>query len=126
MAQGTVKWFNADKGYGFIAPDDGTDDVFVHHSAIQADGYRSLQENQRVEYTGLLGTQGPAGRAGPAALSRSASSSSLSHRLRGVTAWSAWRTGPGSAAVAGRSPRARRRRLPRREMTPRPYLSCVT
>src|SRR6266566_1335142 len=51
MAQGTVKWFNADKGYGFIAPDDGTDDVFVHHSAIQADGYRSLQENQRVEYT---------------------------------------------------------------------------
>jgi len=44
VAQGTVKWFNADKGYGFIAPDDGTADVFVHHSAIQADGYRSLQE----------------------------------------------------------------------------------
>jgi cold shock protein len=51
MAQGTVKWFNADKGFGFIAPDDGTADVFVHHSAIMADGYRSLQENQRVEYT---------------------------------------------------------------------------
>ena len=48
MAEGTVKWFNADKGYGFIAPDDGTADVFVHHSAIQADGFRSLQENQRV------------------------------------------------------------------------------
>ena len=47
MAQGTVKWFNADKGFGFIAPDDGTADVFVHHSAIQADGYRTLQENQR-------------------------------------------------------------------------------
>jgi cold shock protein len=59
MAQGTVKWFNADKGYGFIAPDDGTDDVFVHHSAIQADGYRSLQENQRVEYTAGRGPKGP-------------------------------------------------------------------
>ena len=51
MAEGTVKWFNADKGYGFIAPDDGTADVFVHHSAIQADGFRSLQDNQRVAYT---------------------------------------------------------------------------
>src|SRR5437868_6432308 len=59
MAQGTVKWFNADKGYGFIAPDDGTADVFVHHSAIQTDGYRSLQENQRVEYTAGRGPKGP-------------------------------------------------------------------
>ena len=59
MALGTVKWFNADKGYGFIAPDDGTSDVFVHHSAIQADGYRSLQENQRVEYTNVRGPKGP-------------------------------------------------------------------
>ena len=64
MAQGTVKWFNADKGYGFIAPDDGTADVFVHHSAIEADGYRSLQDNQRVECT-QPGCQGPAGRTGP-------------------------------------------------------------
>jgi CspA family cold shock protein len=59
MAQGTVKWFNADKGYGFIAPDDGTDDVFVHHSAIQTEGYRTLQENQRVEYTAGRGPKGP-------------------------------------------------------------------
>ena len=58
MAQGTVKWFNADKGYGFIAPDDGTADVFVHHSAIEADGYRSLQDNQRVEYTVTRGDKG--------------------------------------------------------------------
>src|SRR5260370_19831371 len=65
MAQGTVKWFNADKGYGFIAPDDGTDDVFVHHSAIQADGYRSLQENQRVEYTAGRGAKGPQAEQGP-------------------------------------------------------------
>jgi cold shock protein len=59
MAQGTVKWFNADKGFGFIEPDDGSGDVFVHHSAIQADGYRSLQENQRVEYTTKRGPKGP-------------------------------------------------------------------
>ena len=50
MAQGTVKWFNAEKGFGFIAQDGGGPDVFVHFSAIQADGYRSLDENQRVEF----------------------------------------------------------------------------
>jgi cold shock protein len=59
MAQGTVKWFNADKGFGFIAPDDGSADVFVHHSAIQAEGYRTLQENQRVEFTAVRGQKGP-------------------------------------------------------------------
>src|SRR3981081_4613947 len=64
MPQGTVKWFNADKGYGFIAPDDGTADVFVHHTAIQADGFRSLQENQRVEFTARQGTKGPQGEPG--------------------------------------------------------------
>jgi CspA family cold shock protein len=50
MAQGTVKWFNADKGFGFIAQDGGGDDVFVHFSAIASDGYRSLEDNQRVEF----------------------------------------------------------------------------
>jgi CspA family cold shock protein len=59
MPQGTVKWFNADKGYGFIAPDDGTADVFVHHSAIQAEGFRTLEENQRVEFTSGQGRKGP-------------------------------------------------------------------
>jgi CspA family cold shock protein len=59
VAQGTVKWFNADKGFGFIAPDDGTADVFVHHTAIEMDGYRVLQDNQRVEYTAGQGTKGP-------------------------------------------------------------------
>src|SRR6202000_3437006 len=59
MAQGTVKWFNADKGYGFIAPDDGTGDVFVHFSAIEANGYRSLEENQKVEYSVTQGPKGP-------------------------------------------------------------------
>ncbi|MEW9530185.1 cold-shock protein [Microbispora sp. NPDC049125] len=59
MAQGTVKWFNAEKGFGFIAPDDGTADVFVHYSAIDAGGYRSLEENQRVEYSAGQGAKGP-------------------------------------------------------------------
>ena len=58
MAQGTVKWFNADKGYGFIAPDDGTADVFVHHSAIQMNGYRSLEEGQSVEFELKEGPKG--------------------------------------------------------------------
>jgi len=50
MAQGTVKWFNADKGFGFINIDDSSEDVFVHFSAIESSGYRSLNENQRVEF----------------------------------------------------------------------------
>ena len=56
---GTVKWFNAEKGYGFISTDNGSGDVFVHFSAIQGDGYRSLEENQRVEFEVARGTKGP-------------------------------------------------------------------
>ena len=58
MAQGTVKWFNADKGFGFIASDDGGADVFVHFSAIASSGYRSLEENQRVEFEVVQGQKG--------------------------------------------------------------------
>ena len=58
MAQGTVKWFNAEKGFGFIAVEGGAD-VFVHYSAIQADGYRSLEENQRVDFDITQGPKGP-------------------------------------------------------------------
>jgi len=60
MASGTVKWFNAEKGYGFIAPDAGGDDVFVHFSAIQSDGYRSLDEGQKVEFEITQGQKGDA------------------------------------------------------------------
>jgi CspA family cold shock protein len=59
MAQGSVKWFNAEKGFGFIAQDGGGADVFVHYSAIQSDGYRSLDENQRVEFDITQGPKGP-------------------------------------------------------------------
>ncbi|KUJ67796.1 cold-shock protein [Streptomyces albus subsp. albus] len=59
MAQGTVKWFNSEKGYGFIAVDGGGPDVFVHYSAIATTGYRSLDENQRVEFEVAQGERGP-------------------------------------------------------------------
>ena len=59
MAQGTVKWFNAEKGFGFIAQDGGGPDVFVHYSAIETSGYRSLEEAQRVEFEVTQGPKGP-------------------------------------------------------------------
>lgn len=59
MAQGTVKWFNAEKGYGFIAPEDGSSDLFVHYSSIEGTGFKSLEENQRVEFEVGEGQKGP-------------------------------------------------------------------
>ena len=59
MATGTVKWFSDDKGFGFIVPDDGGKDLFVHHSNIDASGFRSLQEGQRVTYEPAEGKKGP-------------------------------------------------------------------
>lgn len=56
--QGTVKWFNAEKGFGFISPDEGGADVFAHYSAIQTSGFRSLEENQRVEFEVAQGPKG--------------------------------------------------------------------
>ena len=61
MTQGTVKWFNAEKGFGFIAQDGGGPDVFVHYSAIDGGGFRSLEENQQRGVRGHPGRQGPAG-----------------------------------------------------------------
>jgi CspA family cold shock protein len=59
MATGTVKWFNDEKGFGFITPDEQGTDLFVHHSAIQGDGFRSLAEGARVSYTAEAGPKGP-------------------------------------------------------------------
>ena len=59
MSTGTVKWFNESKGYGFIVPDDGGEEVFVHHSNIIAEGYRSLEEGQKVEFDTGKGRKGP-------------------------------------------------------------------
>jgi len=59
MATGTVKWFNDAKGYGFITPDEGGKDLFVHHSAIAGDGFKSLTEGAKVEFESVAGAKGP-------------------------------------------------------------------
>ena len=59
MAQGTIKWFNDKKGFGFITPDSGEKDVFVHHTAIQMNGYKTLEEGQKVEFEVEQGPKGP-------------------------------------------------------------------
>ncbi len=59
MSEGTVKWFNAEKGFGFITPDEGGPDIFVHYSAVQTKGFRSLDEKQRVSFEVVQGPKGP-------------------------------------------------------------------
>jgi CspA family cold shock protein len=59
MANGTVKWFNDAKGYGFITPEEGSKDLFVHHSSIAGDGYKSLAEGARVQFEQRQGSKGP-------------------------------------------------------------------
>ena len=59
MATGTVKWFNDSKGFGFITPDEGGPDLFAHHTEIQMSGYKSLKENQKVEFEARSGPKGP-------------------------------------------------------------------
>jgi len=59
MSEGTVKWFNAEKGFGFITPDEGSADIFVHYSAVQTKGFRTLEEKQRVSFDVVQGPKGP-------------------------------------------------------------------
>ena len=58
MAQGTVKWFNDEKGYGFISPEDGSEDIFVHHTGINGSGFKSLDEGEKVSYEATRGKKG--------------------------------------------------------------------
>ena len=58
MAQGTVKWFNDEKGYGFISPDEGSEDLFVHHTGIAGEGFKSLEEGTKVSYEAIQGKKG--------------------------------------------------------------------
>ncbi len=100
MATGIVKWFNAEKGYGFIMPDDGSKDLFAHYSEIRSEGYKSLQENQRVTFDVGTGPRGPVRRT---SRSRPDLSGRMKNptRMRGVfspprsrgavSAWRGWR-----------------------------------
>ena len=69
MPTGTVKWFNDDKGYGFVAPEDGSKDVFVHHTAIGGEGFKSLAEGAKVEYEVEQGPKGPQAKSGSVVVS---------------------------------------------------------
>ena len=82
MANGTVKWFNAEKGYGFITVDGGGQDVFVHYSAIDMAGYKVLEEGQHVVFRGRLGLEGPAGRGRPPGLNPASRKRRRSDRRR--------------------------------------------
>ena len=141
MATGTVKWFNADKGYGFITPDDGGKDLFVHHSAIVGEGYKSLAENAKVEYEPEQGEKGPqaTNRLARVRVIREWSAagcrrcSCRSTRAKGADGWqrSSSRTRSGlerlrsGSGASGSKPRRRRRRS-NAPLTPRPQLATAS
>jgi cold shock protein len=103
-----VKWFNADEGFGFIEPDDGSSDVSAHHSSIQADRYNSLQENQRVEFTTTRGPKGPQAEQ----LTADRTVGKISNSLSRPAALNA-RPTAGVTAARRREPPSRRARRPR-------------
>ena len=108
MASGTVKWFSAEKGFGFITPDDGSADVFVHFSAIAGEGYRNLEENAKVEYDVTQGQKGPqAANVRPVESNRQLIGTT--RPIRPGRSASRARSRRGAASAVGRVPRIARR-----------------